>query len=143
MIKRQRQQEILKLVRGRHIHTQEQLASALHEVGIETTQVTLSRDIRELGLVKTTAGYQEIGSAVTSPDVFEVASEFLLDARVAQNLVVLKTSAGSASPLAVALDNANWPEVVGTIAGDDTILVILPDAEGARAFRKKILAGAA
>jgi transcriptional regulator of arginine metabolism len=118
MLKRLRQQEILKLVRSRHIHTQEQLAEALGRAGIDATQVTLSRDIRELGLVKTAQGYQELS--------------------VAQNLVVLKTTPGSASPLAVALDQSDWAEVVGTIAGDDTVLVITPDAASAKAFRMKL-----
>ncbi|MCC6368134.1 MAG: ArgR family transcriptional regulator [Bryobacterales bacterium] len=143
MLKRQRQQEILRLVRGRHLHTQEQLANALHEVGIDTTQVTLSRDIRELGLVKTAQGYQELSAAPAAPDVFEVAAEFVLDIRVAKNLVVLKTSPGSASPVAVALDQANWPEIVGTVAGDDTILVILPDEGKALEFRRKLAEGRA
>jgi transcriptional regulator of arginine metabolism len=139
MLKRQRQQEILKLVRSRHVHTQDELAEALQGVGIETTQVTLSRDIRELGLVKTAQGYQELSSAPSPPNVFEMAEEFLLSIRVARNLVVLKTSPGTASPLAVALDQANWPEVVGTIAGDDTILVITADDESAEGFRKKLV----
>ena len=138
MLKRLRQQEILKLVRSRHIHTQEQLAEALGRAGIDATQVTLSRDIRELGLVKTAQGYQELSSAKPAPNVHEMADEFLLDVRVAQNLVVLKTTPGSASPLAVALDQADWAEVVGTIAGDDTVLVITPDAASAKAFRTKL-----
>lgn len=141
MLKRQRQQEILRLVRGRRLHTQEQLAGALHEMGIGTTQVTLSRDIRELGLVKTGQGYQQLSAAPAAPDVFEAAAEFVLDIRVAKNLVVLKTSPGSASPVAVALDQANWPEIVGTIAGDDTILVILPDEEKSLEFRRKLAEG--
>jgi len=139
MIKRLRQQEILKLVRSSRVHTQEELAEALLQVGIETTQVTLSRDIRELGLVKTAQGYQEITAAPSPPNVFEMAEEFLLDVRIARNLVVLKTSPGSASPLAVALDQANWPEVVGTIAGDDTILVITADEAAAEVFRKRLM----
>lgn len=138
MIKRQRQQAILKLVRSRHLHTQEQLAEALGRLGIEATQVTLSRDIRELGLVKTAQGYQELAAAKTAPDVHEVANEFLLDVRLAQNLVVLKTTPGSASPLAVALDQANWAEVVGTIAGDDTVLVITASESAAKAFRTRL-----
>lgn len=138
MLKRLRQQEILKLVRSRHIHTQEQLAEALGRAGIDATQVTLSRDIRELGLVKTAQGYQELSSAKPAPNVHEMADEFLLDVRVAQNLVVLKTTPGSASPLAVALDQSDWAEVVGTIAGDDTVLVITPDAASAKAFRTKL-----
>jgi transcriptional regulator of arginine metabolism len=139
MLKRQRQVEIGKLVRSRRIHTQEELAEALGEVGIETTQVTLSRDIRELGLVKTPQGYQELTTIPVPPNVFEMAEEFLLDVRMARNLVVLKTSPGSASPLAVALDQTNWPEVVGTIAGDDTILVITADEDAAEVFRKRLM----
>lgn len=139
MLKRLRQQEILKLVRSSHVHTQEELAEALLQVGIETTQVTLSRDIRELGLVKTTHGYQELSAAPAPPNVFEMAEEFLLNIRTARNLVVLKTSPGSASPLAVALDQVNWPEVVGTIAGDDTILVITADEDAAELFRKRLM----
>lgn len=141
MLKRLRQQEILKLVRSRSVHTQEQLAEALGRTGIDATQVTLSRDIRELGLVKTSQGYQELSTAKPAPDVHEMANEFLLDVRVAQNLVVLKTTPGSASPIAVALDQANWTEVVGTIAGDDTVLVITPDAGSAKAFRSRLQEG--
>lgn len=141
MLKRQRQLEILKVVRSRNVHTQEQLAAALQAVGIETTQVTLSRDIRELGLVKTVQGYRELSAAPVAPDVHEVASEFLLEVRLARNLVVLKTTVGSASPLAAALDQANWTEVLGTLAGDDTVLVITADETAAEAFSKRITNG--
>src|SRR5207248_67497 len=99
-----RQGQILKLIRGREIFTQDDLARELKESsGIQTTQVTLSRDIRELGLVKTHEGYRQV-AAPPSPDFATVASEFLYDARAAQNLVVLKTSPAHASSLAVALD---------------------------------------
>jgi transcriptional regulator of arginine metabolism len=138
MIKRQRQQEILRIVRAARIHTQDQLAEALHKIGIETTQVTLSRDIRELGLVKTAQGYQELDRAQPAPDARDVVSEFVYEVRVAQNLVVLKTSPGAASPVAVALDASDWPEIVGTIAGDDTVLVITPDEKAAREFQGRI-----
>jgi transcriptional regulator of arginine metabolism len=138
MIKRRRQQEILRLIKARHIHTQDQLAEALHEVDIETTQVTLSRDIRELGLVKTPQGYQELGKSVSTPDVRQMVSEFVLDIRMAMNQVVLKTTPGSASPVAVALDQSNWPEIIGTIAGDDTILIITATPEAALELRQKL-----
>ena len=138
MIKRQRQQEILRIVRAARIHTQDQLAEALAKVGIETTQVTLSRDIRELGLVKTAQGYQELDVAPAAPDARDVVGEFVSEVRVAGNLVVLKTSPGAASPVAVALDASNWPEIVGTIAGDDTVLVITPDEAAAAVFQRKI-----
>ncbi|MBI3210097.1 MAG: ArgR family transcriptional regulator [Candidatus Solibacter usitatus] len=138
MLKLRRQQEILKLVRSRHLHTQQQLATALRAAGIEATQVTLSRDIRELGLVKTPQGYHALDAAQPAPDVRQMVSEFVLSVRVAMNQVVLKTSPGSASPVAVAFDQADWPDVVGTIAGDDTILLITPSPAAATALAKRI-----
>ena len=135
-----RQGQILKLIRAKHILTQEDLAHELKEgFGIQTTQVTLSRDIRELGLLKTPEGYQQVTAQTSGPDLGTVAAEFLRDARVAQNLIVLRTSPGNANALAVALDKEDWPEVVGTLAGDDTILVVAPDAQTASKLREKLL----
>jgi transcriptional regulator of arginine metabolism len=135
-----RQGQILKLIRNRHILTQEDLARELNEsFGIKTTQVTLSRDIRELGLLKTPEGYRQVTPSAGGPDLATVASEFLRDARVAQNLIVLRTSPGNANALAVALDNEELSEVVGTLAGDDTILVVTPDAHTAARLREKLL----
>ena len=140
MNKNYRQGQILKLIRSRHPHTQEDLAKALRAIGIPATQVTLSRDIRELGLVKTADGYaQSMPESSSGPDVIALAREFVKDIRVAQNLLVLRTPAGHANTVAVALDNADWPEVTGTIAGDDTILVVAPDAKTADALRAKFL----
>ncbi len=135
-----RQGQILKLIRSRRIPTQDDLARELKEsCGIETTQVTLSRDIRELGLLKTPEGYRQVEAAAAGPELETIAGELLQDARVAQNLVVLRTSPGNANALAVALDKEDWPEVVGTIAGDDTILVVAPDSSAAEKLRKKLL----
>jgi transcriptional regulator of arginine metabolism len=91
MTKAYRQAQVLKLIRDRSISTQEELAENLAAAGIDASQVTLSRDIRELGLVKTAAGYRETnGAAVTSRDNLpRVLQEFLRDIRLAQNLVVL------------------------------------------------------
>lgn len=139
MTKSLRQGQIRKIVRAHPIHTQEDLAKLLRGVGIETTQVTLSRDIRELGLVKTSEGYREIGREA-GPHFELLAGEFLQDVRSAQNQVVLKTAPGHASSVAVALDAEEWPEVVGTIAGDDTILIITPDNTTAGAVCKRLLA---
>jgi transcriptional regulator of arginine metabolism len=140
MNKSYRQGQILKLIRARPISTQDDLARELNEShGIHTTQVTLSRDIRELGLVKTQDGYRQV-AAPTGPDFATVAAEFLWDVRSAQNLVLLKTSPAHASTLAVALDQEEWPEVVGTIAGDDTVLVVSPDTGTANRLREKLLA---
>jgi transcriptional regulator of arginine metabolism len=134
-----RQGQILKLIRSSHPHTQEDLAKALRAIGIPATQVTLSRDIRELGLVKTSDGYTQGVPESGGLDVITLAREFVQDIRVAQNLLVLKTPAGHANSVAVALDNADWPEVTGTIAGDDTVLVVAPDAKTAEALRDRFL----
>lgn len=139
MTKSYRQGQILKLIRAKKIHTQEELAQELKEMGILATQVTLSRDIRELHLVKTPDGYQEMLPEETGPIFTTLAVEFLLDVRLAQNLLVLKTAPGHANTVAVALDAENWPELVGTIAGDDTILVVTPDAATAAAVRQRML----
>jgi transcriptional regulator of arginine metabolism len=139
MNKSYRQGQILKLIRARNIYTQEELARELRSQGIQTTQVTLSRDIRELGLAKTPDGYREIQAEPAGPDVETVVREFLLDVRVAQNLIVLKTMPGHANTVAIALDHSNWDEVVGTLAGDDTILVICPDGDTAQAVQRRVL----
>jgi transcriptional regulator of arginine metabolism len=139
MNKSYRHGQILNLIGSRTIQTQEELAHALRGLGVAATQVTLSRDIRELGLVKTADGYKQIVRESGGPDFASVAADFLLDVRVAQNLVVLKTSPANAGPLAVALDRERWPDVVGTIAGDDTVLVISPDSSAAGVLREKLL----
>ncbi len=140
MNKAYRQGQILKLIRTKRILTQEDLARELKQSqGIDTTQVTLSRDVRELGLLKTPEGYRQVEASAAGPDLAIVMGEFLQDVRAAQNLIVLKTSPGHANALAVALDNENWPEVVGTIAGDDTVLIVAPDASTADQLRKKFL----
>jgi transcriptional regulator of arginine metabolism len=139
MSKSFRHGQILKLIRGRSIGTQDELARALKSVGIETTQVTLSRDIRELGLVKTSSGYREIEREEPLQQFAMLAGEFLRDARIAQNQVVLRTAPGHASSVAVALDDEEWPEIVGTIAGDDTILIICSDIATARSVHQKLI----
>jgi transcriptional regulator of arginine metabolism len=140
MSKNYRQGQILKLIRGKRILTQDDLAEELRAQGISATQVTLSRDIRDLRLVKTREGYQEMAPEEKGPEFPLLAAEFVLDVRTAQNLVVLKTAPGHANSVAVALDQEEWPEIVGTIAGDDTILVIAPDRETAELVQEKLMA---
>ena len=130
-----RQGQILKAIRKERIVTQDELARSLRAQGIEATQVTLSRDIRDLGLVKTAEGYRQLQARAAS-----AASGLLLDARVAQNLVVLKTPAAHAGSMARAIDEQGWAEVVGTVAGDDTVLVVTADGKQAERVRKKVLA---
>ena len=140
MSKSFRQGQIVKLIRAKSISTQDDLAQELKKLGIAATQVTLSRDIHELGLAKTPEGYRQIARSEAGPTLATLAAEFLLDVRLAQHLIVLKTSPGHANSVAVALDDEEWPEVVGTLAGDDTILVITPDNATAEAVRAKFLA---
>jgi transcriptional regulator of arginine metabolism len=140
MNKSYRQGQILKLIRSKNLHTQEELARALRTIGIPATQVTLSRDIRELGLVKTADGYVLAAEAAANgPDIETVVREFVLDIRIAQNLLVLRTPPGHANSVAVALDKVNWSEIAGTVAGDDTVLVIAPDGKIAAALRERFL----
>ena len=139
MTKTYRQGQILKLIRSKKIFTQEELAQELKSQGIAATQVTLSRDIRDLRLVKTREGYQEMAPEEKGPAFPILAAEFVLDVRSAQNLVVLKTAPGHANSVAVALDQEEWPEVVGTIAGDDTMLVITQDTATAELVQEKLM----
>src|ERR1017187_9767449 len=109
MTKTYRQGQILKLIRTKRISTQEEIANELAKQGIAATQVTLSRDIRDLRLVKTREGYQEMAAEETGPEFALLAAEFLLDVLIAQNLVILKTSPGHANSVAVSLDGERWP----------------------------------
>lgn len=139
MTKNYRQGQILKLIRSKKILTQEELARELRALEIEATQVTLSRDIRELGLAKTADGYREILPDSAGPELDSVILEFLLDVRLAENLVVLKTGSGNANSLAVALDSEDWAEVAGTIAGDDTIFIACWDNQRAKAVHDRLM----
>ena len=134
-----RQGQILKIIRGKGIYTQDELARELAQLGVPATQVTLSRDMRELGLVKTPEGYRQVPAERIGPVLADVANEYLLDIRVAQNLVVLRTSPGNANSLAIAIDREDLDEIVGPVAGDDTVLVITADNETASAFRRRML----
>ena len=131
--------QILGLIARKQIHTQEELVAALAALGVMASQVTLSRDIHELGLAKTPQGYRQLEPARDGPALETLAHEMLRDARVARNLLVLKTLPGTANAFAAALDRAKWPEVVGTIAGDDTILIVAPEDEIAAALRERLL----
>jgi transcriptional regulator of arginine metabolism len=137
-----RQGQILNLIRSQSIRTQEELASALKKNGIDVTQVTLSRDVHELGLVKGPTGYRE-----TAPDGTRTAEvgtlqwmleEFVLDVKTACNLVVLKTAPGNAQTVAAALDRQGWSQIVGTLAGDDTVFAATPDNKQAVQVQNKL-----
>jgi transcriptional regulator of arginine metabolism len=127
MSKLTRQQLILQLIENGNVANQEDLRRALARHGQRVTQATLSRDIHELGIVKTGNGYVRANEAAAEaglPATERLVREFVLSVREAQNQLVIKTSVGSAQPVAAALDAEGWEEVLGTIAGDDTILII-------------------
>ena len=143
-MKARRQSEIRQLVARHPIRSQEQLRRRLRQAGFDVTQATLSRDIRELGLVKggSDGAYRAPEPALTHPTpasrVQRVAADCLARVDRVQQLVLLRTGPGQAQMLALAIDGASMPEVVGTLAGDDTILVITPDVRRARALVKRL-----
>ena len=135
---------MLELVQHGPIWSQEELVVGLAKRGIHATQATLSRDISELGLAKTSEGYMvpntQTAQALTSPmpPIHRMIREFVTEVRPAQNLLVIKTTNGSAQPVAGALDAEEWSEVVGTVAGDDTVLVISQDNKSAARLAARI-----
>jgi transcriptional regulator of arginine metabolism len=138
-----RHRRILDLIARESILTQEDLVDRLASAGLNVTQATLSRDIKELGLLKTADGYStpaELGgeTAAPSPSLSHLLREFVVDIKEAQNLLVIRTTAGSAQPVAAALDAEKWPELLGTLAGDDTILVVTSSGKQCRALGKRI-----
>ncbi len=144
MNKHARHTAIREIVREGRYASQEELREALAERGFDATQATLSRDIRELRLLKIPGA--DGGAYYTlppeawdqTPKLERLLSTLFVGAEGTGNLLVLKTLAGGAQPVAVALDWEEWPEVLGTIAGDDTILVILRDPLQLRSVQKRI-----
>jgi len=147
-MKLQRQSVIRELVERESITSQELLRARLRERGIDATQATLSRDIRELGLVKRPAdgAYRSVGSVASSGNarsesgLARTTAEYLRSHEVVGHMIVLKTDPGQAQTLAIAIDRAHPPEIVGTIGGDDTILVICRSPEGARTVADRFTA---
>ncbi len=147
VMKSQRQAVIVEVVEREPIYNQELLRRRLRARGFDVTQATLSRDIKELGLVKRAAdgSYQRAGVADTARTaeaaeaaLRRTAREFLRSFEQVQQLVVLKTDPGQAQILALALDRASLPEIVGTIAGDDTILVVTRDPRNSNGFIRQL-----
>lgn len=136
--------QILRLVAGQHISNQEELRRQLAQQKMRVTQATLSRDLQELKLVKTQDGYkttnaiQEEVSVLPLPPLTRALREFLLDIRPAENLLVLKTPPSGAQPLAAAVDASKFSEIAGTIAGDDTVLIITPSKKIRESLQRKI-----
>jgi transcriptional regulator of arginine metabolism len=145
-MKSRRLSAIRQVIDREPVHSQEQLRHHLASMGFVVTQATLSRDIKELGLVKRAAdgayqgsGNPEVNSAASAAVALSRAlGEFLISVDAAQNLVVVKTGPGQAQILAIAIDRAKLTDVVGTIAGDDTILVVCRDQRSAQTTRNTI-----
>lgn len=153
-----RRDEILRLVRQQPVHSQDELLELLRGKGFAVTQPTLSRDLRELGLVKTPAGYSDPSALSNAgalldfvpPGVRELrleaaVREHVLSATIAGTLVILKTPPAGAQPVALVVDAAQIAGVVGTLGGDDTVFVAAESVRAARALTRRIhdLIGAA
>lgn len=141
-MKQQRHAVIRELLLASSVANQDDLRRKLASRGFHVTQATLSRDMHELRLFKGPAGYSLPGSQDQDeddlPGIREILRSFGLEVRQAVNLLVLVTTTGSAQPVAAGIDYEDWPEVVGTIAGDDTVLIICPDERNSGALRRRI-----
>lgn len=141
-MKTQRQAKIMEIISTRDIETQEQLLEALQEAGFYSTQATISRDIKELRVVKelTSFGtYRYTTSAKDGTHTFSarlntIFRECITGYDYAQNIIVVKTMPGLAGAAASAIDSMNLSVVVGTLAGDDTVMIVMRDTNAAAAF---------
>jgi transcriptional regulator of arginine metabolism len=142
-MKARRQSAIRDVVQHEPVRSQEQLRQRLAVLGFRVTQATLSRDIKDLGLVKRSVdgAYQSADESPAPAALGALAkafTEYLLSVEAAQQLVVVKTGPGQAQLLGLAIDRSRLPDVVGTVAGDDTVLVIGRNPKGARAIVRQL-----
>jgi len=147
LMKQTRQRAIRDLVEARSIRTQQELAAALHGRGFRTTQATISRDVRELGLAKSGRGGTSIyvlpqrlldAEATGEDRLRRLLADLPIELREAGQLLVIRTVPGSAHAIAAALDRARWDDVEGSIAGDDTVFVAVADRGAMRRIRSRI-----
>ncbi len=140
-MKQQRHITIREILGSTAVASQDELRRQLARRGFHVTQATLSRDVHELQLTKGPTGYAiaaEADEENDAPGIRDVLRSFGLEARQAMNQIVIITTTGGAQPVAATIDYEDWPEVVGTIAGDDTVLVICPDDKQAKNLRGRI-----
>lgn len=145
-MKNDRQRRILEIVEREAIDTQEQLQQCLQEQGVACTQATISRDIKQLHLIKEPVGQGRYRYTVSSQrnrlnaadKLRSIFRESIVSVDYAQNIVVVKTMAGLANAAAAALDSMSVPDVVGTLAGDDTAMLVMRDNESAKSFCKEL-----
>ena len=139
-----RRTKILSLVQKGPVLSQTQLSQRLKGEGFQVAQATLSRDLRALNLVKTQNGYklpEQLGAMKGNSNQQGLTIlQFMVEAEAAGNLVVVRTQPGNASPVARSLDTIGWKEIVGTVAGDDTILVVTANVTTARLIKRRLLA---
>lgn len=139
--RKQRLLRILELISTRRVSTQEELADLLREEGWDVTQSSVSRDVATLGLVKVDGAYARPPAAEVrgvDPDELRIREGVLRTEPAGDALVVVRTPPGEANRVAVALDRLGWPEVVGTIAGDDTIFIASKNGDGQHAVIRRI-----
>ncbi len=147
VMKQLRQRAIRDLLEARPIRTQQELAAALRERGFRTTQATISRDVAELGLIK--VGRDGISAYAPPPSPAEAETsgedrlrtlvhDLPIEVRESGLILVVRTLPGSAHAIAAALDRARWPEVSGSIAGDDTVFVAFPDRGSLQRIRRRL-----
>ena len=133
--KRERQEAILALIKEHRVSSQDELRALLHGEGIDVTQATVSRDLKDLRLVKVPSAEGPSHYALpeeweNAPPLEQLLPTLMTPVEGSGNLLVLRTLTGGAQAVASAIDWEEWPEVLGTIAGDDTILIVLRDAGG-------------
>jgi transcriptional regulator of arginine metabolism len=138
--RRKRHLKILELISTRPVRTQEELADALTALGWEVTQSSVSRDITALRLVKVDGAYRRppARAARSDPDEQRVSDGVLTIETAGDALAVVHTPPGEANHVAVALDRLAWPEVIGTLAGDDTIFIAVKDLRSLRRVVREI-----
>lgn len=144
-MKVKRHDMINKLITSENIETQEELAAKLREQGLSVTQATVSRDIKELRLIKvlTPEGHYKYATVEKAESDLQerfirMFSNCVLSVTASGNLIVIKTIAGSASPAAEAVDSLKWPDIIGTIAGENTILIVVREGKPVGEIVKKI-----
>lgn len=143
-MKGKRQEAILELVKKEEIETQEELAEKLNRAGFTVTQATISRDIRELKLTKIQHGAKQV-YAVLSESQYPAGNKYIdilkhsfVSMDMAQNILVIKTAVGTAMAAATALDSLHWDEIVGCIAGDDTVMCAIRTVDDTRKLMKRL-----
>lgn len=134
-----RRESIRQLLLRAPADTQQMLVDALREQGFDATQSSVSRDLREIGAIKTVKGYELPRGEATGDDEMIAVAGFLRDVMPAgPNLVVLKTAIGAAQRVALALDRSGWPEMVGNIGGDDTVFIATASTASQKALIARI-----